>query len=65
MEAFLAIGVAAGAVTPSSVDPDDQIVATKDAQLVTNFPWDDGAIPVSADDAEFVAHVAEVTRIPE
>lgn len=65
MQELVAIGDEAGAVTLKLDASEEVFPFTDGAHPVSTFDWDNGELPVSPQQGELVAHVAEITKVPE
>jgi hypothetical protein len=65
MRDLVAIGDEAGALSLKLDASEDVLPYTGGAHPVSTFDWDNGVIPVTAHQEKIVAHVAEITNVPE
>ncbi|MFN8677034.1 MAG: hypothetical protein U0Z70_11720 [Thermomicrobiales bacterium] len=65
MQALVAIGDEAGALTLKLDASEDVLPHTGGAHPVPTFDWDNGVIPVTPHQENIVASVADITNIPE
>jgi hypothetical protein len=65
MQDLVAIGDEAGALTLKLDASEDVLPFTDGAHPVSTFDWENGQIPVSAQQEQVVERVSEITRVPE
>lgn len=65
MQALVAIGDEAGALTLKLDASEDVFPYSDGAHPVPAFDWENGEIPISPQQGEIVERVAEITRVPE